>query len=331
MKPWALRLRPVIVAAPAGIALAAGFPALGQPPSTPLATVSSEQRRYPDGSQLVSEYETPNWPVSVPSAGASARLPVVGLAAAAAAQASLPEGFTLLTGATKQISASAPVARNAGAATTPTAQSDEKFVTLYPVAYNGIPLSKGSDYMTIVGADNQLLVTRKRGLPTTVDGQAPTVAQDAAIAAARQAGGTTLAGTAAQPTTPALEIWVDNQSVGHLAWTFTLSGGSTTDPDVRRFWVAAIGEPRVLHWESEIYHTQHGSVTGNIWTTSSAAGAPNGNRPLADLQLTRNTDNAHVITGADGLYGYTSGTGNAQITALLQGPFAKGFLAVWDG
>jgi hypothetical protein len=78
----------------------------------------------------------------------------------------------------------------------------------------------------------------------------------------------------------------------------------------------------VLYWESEIYHTQHGTVTANIWTTSSATGAPTGNRAVADLQVTRSTDTAHATTGADGRYGYTTGTGNAQITALLQGPFA---------
>jgi hypothetical protein len=108
-----------------------------------------------------------------------------------------------------------------------------------------------------------------------------------------------------------------------LAWTFTITAGPMAEPDVRRFWVAAVGEPRVLDWESEIYHTQHGRVTGNLWTTSAATGAPTANRALADLQVTRNTDSAQIITGPDGRYGYITNTGNAQITAVLQGPFAS--------
>ena len=151
--------------------------------------------------------------------------------------------------------------------------SNEKFITVHPLAYRGIPLSKGSDYMTIVGANNWLLVVRRRGLPNAVDGTTPTVTPDAALAAARQTAGSSLAGSGVQHTEPALQIWVDDDQSGHLGWTFTLSGGSLADLDVRRFWVAAIGEPRVLDWESEIYHTQHGTVTANLWTTSSATEA----------------------------------------------------------
>src|SRR5262249_17430764 len=94
------------------------------------------------------------------------------------------------------------------------------------------------------------------------------------------------------------------------------------EPVVRKYWVAALGEPRVLNWESEVYHTQHGLVSGNIWATSPLASPPTANRPLADLMVTRNTDGKQVETAEDGLYGYDSGAGNAQITALLKGPFA---------
>jgi len=264
----------------------------------------------------------PNQPLSTPAVGEAARPAVMGLAAAARIQATLPEGFTILPGETKQIGPAVTPPNAARAASGPVGASDQKYITVHPLKYQGVPLAKGSDYMTVVSADNRLIVARKRGLPDAVDGTTPTVSADAALAAARQAAGPALAGANARSTTPTPEIWVDDQRAGHLAWTFTLNGGSLDAPDVRRFWVAAIGEPRILNWESEIYHTQHGSVTSNIWTTSSAAGAPTGNRGVADLQVTRNTDGAHVTTGADGRYGYTTGSGNAQITALLQGPFA---------
>jgi hypothetical protein len=248
----------------------------------------------------------------------------MGLAAAARIQASLPEGFTILNAPTRQIGASTTGASPSAAPSgnSNAAPSDEKFVTVHPVAYRGVPLSKGSDYLTIVSGDNRLLVTRRRSLPNAVDGTTPTVTPEAAIAAARQAGGPALTAAGGQQTKPALEIWVDEQQSGRLAWAFTLSGGSAADPDIRTFWIAAIGEPSILHWESDVFHTHHGTVTGNIFTTSSAAGRPTENRPLAGLTVTRSGDNARVTTGADGRYGYITGTGNAQITATLGGPFA---------
>ena len=93
-------------------------------------------------------------------------------------------------------------------------------------------------------------------------------------------------------------------------------------PDTRRYWVAAIGEPRVLHWESEIYNLHHGLVTANLWTTSSITGAPTANRAVPSLRVTRTPGGNTFVTSPDGRYGYTTGTGNAQIAALLQGPFA---------
>jgi hypothetical protein len=329
MKRLASILRSTLLVAPAGAAFLAGeLPTWAQQPQSPspVAAVSSEVKRYPDGNRLHEEYATPNQPLAAPAATRAARSAVTGLAAAARIQATLPEGFTVLPGPTKQIGASVTGANAAPSAAPgvnpPAAPSDEKFITVHPLAYRGVPLAKGSDYMTMVGGDNRLLVTRRRGLPNAVDGTTSTVAPEAALAAARQVGGPALTAAGVQQTKPILEVWVDDQQSGHLTWTFTLSGGSPADPDSRTFWVAAIGEPRVLHWESEIYHTQHGSVTGNIFTTSSATGAPTGNRPFADLTVTRSTDSARVTTGADGRYGYVTGTGNAQITALLQGPFA---------
>jgi hypothetical protein len=313
---------------PASAALFAGQDAAwAQQPQSPVAAVSPDAKRYPDGNRLHEEYATPNQTLAVPpAASAATRSAVVGLTAAARAQSGLPEGFTVLQAPTRQISTSASIAGPAAAPTTGTADaapaaSDEKLITVHPLAYRGVPLSRGSDYMTVVGGDNRLLVTRRRGLPNSVDGTVPTLTADTALAAARQAAGAAFSGADAQ-VRPALEVWVDEQQSGHLSWTFALNGGTPTNPDHRTFWVATIGEPRVLHWVSEVYHQHHGVVSGNILTKSSIAGAPTENRTFPDLQVTRSTDSAHVRTSADGRYGYTTGTGNAQITALLQGPFA---------
>lgn len=97
-------LRSTLLAAPAGAVLLAGIlPAWGQQsPATPLAAVSSELK-YPDGARLQEEYSMPNQSLAVPSTGEAARPAVMGLAAAARVQATLPEGFTILPGETKQI------------------------------------------------------------------------------------------------------------------------------------------------------------------------------------------------------------------------------------
>lgn len=306
-------LRPVRLAATSIAALCVALPVCAQQtPPTPPATVSSEARLYPDGSTSGAEYDMPNLPLAASSTGDVAN--AMGLAAAA--QATLPEGFVLLPAETKRTGAIAPV--NVAKAASP---ANEKFITVHPLAYRGVPLAKGSDYMTVTNADGRLLVTRKRGLPDSVDATQPTVDAAAAVAVAAKSAGLALAADA-RNAKPALEVWVDNQHVGHLSWTFTLSNGSAATPDIRRFWVAATGEPRVLHWETEIYNLHHGTVTGNIWTTSSVSSAPKANRAFAYLQMTRSTDNAHVVTGPDGRYGYAAGVGNAQISALLQGFFA---------
>ena len=277
------------------------------------------------------DYDFPAQPLNLPTGPSSATLATRGLAAATQAQAGLPDGFALLPGQTTIIaiqnpsaSASARTPAATGAAANSSALM-EKFITLQPIAYQGIPLSKGSDYTTVVGGDNRLLVVRRRGLPASVDATTPSVSALDAVAAARQVAGQAFTGLDPQKINPALEIWVDDQQAGHLSWTFSLSTGSLTDPDVRRFWMSARDTPRVLNWESEIFHTHHGQVTGNIWTTSPQPPPPTtatANRPLADLRVIRNTDNATQVTGPDGLYGYTTGSGSAQITAQLLGSYA---------
>jgi len=298
-----------------------------QTPTTPLAAVAPDAKHYPDGMRLREQYDTVNQPLNLPAARDEAKRAAVGLAAASRVQARLPDGFTLLPGTTVQVSmAGGPANESArplaapSAANAPTA--NEKFITVHPLAYQGVPLSKGSDYMTMASGDNRLLVERKRGLPTEVDATSPSVAAEDAIVAARQSAGQSFASVDPGKVTPKLEIWVDEQQNGRLAWTFTLNNGSLTDPDVRRFWVAAVDQPRVLNWESEVYHTQHGSVSGNIWMTSPLGTPPTASRPFADLEVTRNTDSAKQVTATDGRYGYATGTGSAQITAQLRGPFA---------
>src|SRR5215470_5804920 len=120
------------------LALTIALPSWGQQPSSPLAAVSAETKQYPAGNRLRTEYDTPNQPLAAPAAGDAARPAVLGLAAATRVQATLPEGFTLLPGTTRQIG-SATTRANAvpstRAAATPAAPSNDKFITVHPLAY----------------------------------------------------------------------------------------------------------------------------------------------------------------------------------------------------
>jgi hypothetical protein len=305
------------------VAMATAIPVSAQqPPTSPLATAPAANR-YPDGSKLRTQYSPVNQPINLPPARAGARAASAGFAAAASVQTDLPEGFSLLAATTSHIGGTdQPANPNAGAnlapaaAAAPTAGSPtEKFITVFPLAYRGVPLSKGSDYLTVVNGDGRLAVTRKRGMPTQFDATQPTVSASDAVQAARKDAGPNFAGNDPKPE---LQIWVDDQQNGNLSWTFTLSSGAVGDANVRKYWIAAVGEPRVLNWESEVYHTHNGVVRGNIWATSPFQ--PTINKAFPQLEVTRLSDLAKQITGADGGYGYTTVAGSTEIRAKLRGP-----------
>jgi len=294
-----------------------------QPPASPLATAPAGNR-YPDGSKLQTQYSPVNQPINLPPAPAVARAASAGFAAAASVQTDLPEGYSLLPAATSHLGGTAqPATPGAGAnlaaatAAAPAAGSPaEKFITVFPLAYRGIPLSKGSDYLTIVNGDGRLALTRKRGMPNQFDATQPTVSATEAVQAARKDAGPNFAGNDPRPE---LQIWVDDQHKGNLSWTFTLGSGAPADASVRRYWVAAVGEPRVLNWESEVYHNHSGIVTGNIWATSPLQ--PTVNKPFPQLEVIRLSDLVKQITGSDGRYGYSTPAGSTEIRAKLRGPF----------
>jgi hypothetical protein len=301
------------------VVAAAAMPASAQQPvATPLANAPADSR-YPDGSKLRAQYATVNQPIAIPSGPASARAASAGFASAASVQGDLPEGFSLLQATTSHIGGTEPPAGGANiaptAAAAPAGSPAEKFITVFPLAYRGVPLSKGSDYLTVVTGDGRVLVTRKRGLPEKFDATQPTVTAAAAIEAARKDAGAAYGGPDPKPE---LQVWVDDQQKGNLSWTFTLNSGAAVDTNVRKYWVAAVGEPRVLNWESEVYNTHSGVVSGNIWATSPLQ--PSANRPFEDLEVTRLSDGTTQITGSDGRYGFTTHAPSTEIRAKLRGP-----------
>jgi hypothetical protein len=291
------------------------IPVSAQQPASPLATAPA-QSRYPDGSKLQAQYSSTNQQVALPQGPARVRAASAGLASAASVQPDLPEGLTLLAATTSHIGGTEQPTIAPTAAGAPAGSSTEKFITVFPLAYRGVPLSKGSDYLTVVGGDGRIQATRKRGVPTKYDATQPTVAASEAVQSARKDAGAAAGGPEPKPE---LQIWVDDQQTGHLSWTFTLSSGEVGDTNVRKYWVAAVGEPRVLNWESEVYHTHNGVVSGNVWATSPLQ--PTANRPFEELEVKRLSDGLTQITGSDGRYGFTAPAGSTEIRAKLRGPF----------
>ena len=289
-----------------------------QRPTSPVAAAPVENR-YPDGSKLQSQYSSAQRSVVLPSAAPSVRANSAGFASAAAVQTDLPEGFSLLAAPTSHVGGTdQPVGANMAPATAAdrVASSTEKFITVFPLAYRGVPLSKGSDYLTIVDGNGQIQATRKRAMPSKVDATQPTVSAAEAVQVARKEAGAASAGPDPRPE---LQIWVDDRQNGNLSWTFTLGPSAVGDSNVRKYWVAAVGEPRVLNWESEVYHNHSGVVSGNIWATSPFQATEN--RSFPKLEVTRLSDGVKQITGADGRYGYTTPAGSTEIRAKLRGPW----------
>src|SRR6266436_4843592 len=192
-----------------------------QSTSSPLASAAAERYRYPDGGRVQTQYDSTNEGVVLPPARSTGRAAAAGLAAGAKIQANLPDGFSLRGGSTSYLPPRAPTPSGAAPANVtaaPATDSSEKFVTLFPVAYQGVPLSKESDYLSVVNGEGRLLVTRKRGLPQQVDATQPTVAAVDAVGAARQAAGQTFSSIDPEKIKPELQIWVDDQQHGNLAW-----------------------------------------------------------------------------------------------------------------
>lgn len=316
------------------------FPTAAQadPPTSPF--IESESADYPDASQWPrASYEPISGNVTLQGRTFSAMsTPEIGFGTAALVQSQLPEGFTLQRGTTTHVviggseSAMAPNARQAASlpsvgeeidpeqaellGTNEQQPTSDKWFIINRLEYQGIPLAKFSDVFTIVGANGEAQYVRKRNLPTEVDATQPTVTSQQAIEVAKQDAGNDLEVSAAK-----LEIWVNPELKGHLAWTFTLSSPSLTEPVSWRYWVAAVGEPQLLYRENQIFHTHQGTATGTLWPASplkTPVSERTENRPLDDLTVRRGTDTQ--LTNQAGLYGFTTGGGNATIQATLSGP-----------
>lgn len=286
---------------------------------------SAKATDYPNGSRLKSNYRPGTADLQVARTPGVNKDAAVGFAAAASAQAQLPPGFTLQRGTTTRVMDDpAPPAgdalRAAPGSKAAAGASQAKYFALYPIEYMSIPLAKGSDFLAVVHEDGRVLFTRERSIPTEVNATSPSVSAESALEAAKAAAQTASSDASAKASAPRLEIWVDEQLKGHLAWVVTLESQSLTQPQGRVFWISAVGEPKVLSSESTIFYTQFGTVSGTTWDASPLK--PTVSHPIAGLTTTRTgAGGGSSLTGPDGRYAYPAGVGNATINANLSGPF----------
>ena len=178
--------------APAAAQQAQPVGPVGRTGDTALAGGAPGERDYPDGSGLQVEYQTFAGSIPLPEPRTGERtMATFGFSASLEIQAGLPQGFTLDAGNSArvmdnlpeptaqsqpagpgQLSLGADVTRAPGPSASVAEAAEEgasqrtqaKYITLYPVKYQSIPLSKGSDMLSIVSADGVLLATRERSL-----------------------------------------------------------------------------------------------------------------------------------------------------------------------
>jgi hypothetical protein len=282
---------------------------------TPLKGMDSQAMNYPSGTNLRAEYESFEGGIRLQAAerGRMSRA-AASSGAAALLQSRLPEGLTLHKGAAARVMADP---RGVRTMEMESGEGTGKVFVTYPVDYQGIPLARGNDAFAIISEEGDLQTVRFRNLPSQVDATNPTVDREAAGQMGKQHAQSGSPGGTLTMTEPTLEIWVEPGSPsGRLAWTYTVSSSSTAEPFGRQYWVTATGEPTILHWESTIFHTHHGTVTGKVWLTSPLQ--PTGNHPLSELGVVRTGGGGgSTTTGPTGAYQFPSGTGTATIKSSL--------------
>ncbi|MBI2806269.1 MAG: hypothetical protein HYX68_14920 [Planctomycetes bacterium] len=198
-------------------------------------------------------------------------------------------------------------------------RAGDKWLCTYQLQYEGIPLAKTTDAMCIIHHDGHALVFRERNVPRKVNATKASVDRKAAVEAAQKDFKERSKEQKAETTDPCLEIWVESELQGRLCWTFTVTNGSVVKPHAARYWVAAVGEVRVVAVENLIHHVHGGSVTGTVWATTPLRATQS--LPLGYLDVTcGNFRGRPRPSGLAGDYFFLPTGGNTRIRATLSGP-----------
>jgi len=128
-----------------------------------------------------------------------------------------------------------------------------------------------------------------------------------------------------------LEIWVDPQRTGVLAWSFVVRSEDRATPFARRYWVAARNEAKILESESQIAFAQPAPARDRIRVLGKGHGQclahppvgpdPRGRASPSAISRYRRMLSTGACTEADGNYRFPADVGPATILARLKGPF----------
>jgi len=202
---------------------------------------------------------------------------------------------------------------------TPARVGDKWFCT-YQLQYEGIPLAHTSDALCIVQGDGRATAIRKRNIPKQVNATKAEVEAKAAVTAAEQHFKERTKADRPTASDPALEIWVDAEQAGRLCWTVVLTNNSDENPQAARYWVAAVGEARVVAVENLIHHNHEGTVTGSAWETTPFQPARTLGLGFVDVTRTGGGGGTRP-TGLDGRYSFNPGFGSVALKATLAGQY----------
>lgn len=223
-------------------------------------------------------------------------------------------------------------------------RSGNKWLVLFLLKYQGIPLTERSNLSGIVSTDATRVILRQRNFPVSLDFEIneetkkpvnPIPVRQAAEVALAQ-----LAKRAQErdivvdfesyaPRDARLEIWVDAESrVGHLAWSLIIAPVAAEDVNERqiyRVWVSAAKPdmPRVLEIKELVSHSHHGQVEGPVWDPTPLSSPTV--RPLPHVTITRNGGSGAniLITDPDGVFDFEDGNTPTMLVAELKGPFFR--------
>jgi len=233
--------------------------------------------------------------------------------AQATAASALPTGFSLGAGSPAAFGASTPSEAQSSSAIAP------KVVVLFPILYRGVPLAKGSDVAAIVAANGRLLTLRRRGLARAVDAVEPRVASGVARETALADFRRIAQGSEAAAGDAELQIWVDAEQGGHLAWHFVVASRALNRPAAIEYYVSAV-DGAILSRENAIYTAYHGKATGAAWTASPLQGA--GSVNLSSMNVST-PGLGTSVTDSQGNFIFSGGGLFPRLfTGRLSGPFA---------
>lgn len=225
----------------------------------------------------------------------------------------LPRGFTLDEGRKLPITSQRllVVGQNRSRPPAP------KTLALFPVRFSGIPLAKGSDVLSVFAPDGRVLLVRRRGIPVAVDGTSPRVdGRTAGLTAlgdfAQQAGRRDARAGDAD-----LQVWVDDQQQGRLAWRIVVASASLTAPAAIEYHISAL-DGRVLSRANAIHTSFTGKVTADTWAASPFEATSSADMPFLSVD---GTGQGTTTTDAQGGFGFGGSGVSSTFTASLNGRF----------